>query len=68
MARLLTAFMVLAFCSAVLAGDVAKVSAKDDGGTAVKAKSGVTVEGLQVAPSQASRSRRKARIGGSMRT
>ena len=55
MARLLTAFLVLAFCSAVLAGDVAKVTANDDGGTAVKAKGGVAVEGLQVAPGQASK-------------
>jgi len=55
MARLLAALMALAFCGAVLAGDVAKVTPKDDGGTAVKAKGGVVVEGLAVTPGQATK-------------
>ena len=57
MARLLAALMALVFCSAVLAGDVAKVTAKDDGGTAVKAKGGVVLEGAEITPAQAAKIR-----------
>ena len=50
--------MAMLFCGAVLAGDVAKVTPKDDGcGTAVKAKGTVEMEGAAVTPGEAAKLR-----------
>jgi hypothetical protein len=47
--------MAVLFCGAVMAGDVAKVSPTDGGGTAVKAKAGATYQGVEVTPAEAAK-------------
>jgi len=55
MARGLAVLMAVLFCGAVMAGDVAKVSPTDGGGTAVKAKAGATYQGVEVTPAEAAK-------------
>jgi hypothetical protein len=47
--------LALVFCGVVLAGDVAKVDSGSPADSAVKAKGGVCVEGLQVTPAEAAK-------------
>ncbi len=55
MGKWLVGALAVLFCSTVLAGEVAKVTAGAGADTAVKAKGGVNYEGLDVTPGQAAK-------------
>ena len=52
---LLTVLLAILFCGTVMAGDVAKVTPTDSGGTAVKAKGCVEYQGVEVTPAEAAK-------------